>query len=217
MNNLATKTTEKASSKWLMLLLLIAIALTVWTAINSDNATEVETIELTDQAATTQGTQQQKSTEKPDSVISQGEVLALNTPDDLSANSRLIPWKKLKRERGNNQSAALFKVHSWLEVPIIKKTKPLPAPPPVAPPAPFTYMGKLEDTPKGTQVFLMANGRLFSVIQGEKIDQQWRLDTEDATTLRLTYLPLNLPQTLSKLAAAVTLEANQPVVEEMNQ
>ena len=79
-----------------------------------------------------------------------------------------------------------------------KKGKPLPPAPPVAPPAPFAYMGKIEDSPKGTLIFLMANNKVYSVALGEKIDSFWRLDAEDAQKLTLTYLPLNLRQTLSK-------------------
>ncbi len=210
MNNLAAKNTAKSSNKWLMLLLLIAIVLSVWTALYSDKASEVDTIELSEQTKTL-GENIQNSSKKKQTVEnkgSQNEVSPLSRPMATNTNNNLIPWQKLKRERSISQAANLFEAHSWLEVPQIKKTRRLPTPPPVAPVAPFTYMGKLEDTPKGTQVFLMANGRLFSVLQGEKIDQYWRLDAEDANSLRLTYLPLNLPQILSKSAtnaSAVTV------------
>lgn len=205
MNYLATKDTVKPSNKWLMLLLLIAIILTVWTALKSDNASEVDTIELSEQTKTTLGANKQNSNKKNEineKNGSQNEFLALTKPMATNTSHNLIPWKKLKREQSNNQPVNLFEVHSWLEVPQIKKTRPLPVPPPVAPAVPFSYMGKLEDTPKGTQVFLMTNGRLFSVLEGEKIDQHWRLDAENADSLHLTYLPLNLPKILSKSVTA---------------
>jgi hypothetical protein len=50
----------------------------------------------------------------------------------------------------------------------------------------------------------MLNGKLYTVVKGEKINQQWRFEAEDSNTLRLTYLPLNLVQTLSKAAKPST-------------
>jgi hypothetical protein len=94
----------------------------------------------------------------------------------------------------------------------VKKEKPLPPPAPVAPPAPFSYIGKLEDSPKETQIFLIANNKFYSVVKGENIDQYWRLEGEDANALQLTYIPLNLPQILSKSARPApinTVEMNQ--------
>jgi hypothetical protein len=73
-------------------------------------------------------------------------------------------------------------------------------------------VGKLENSPKGTQVFLMENNKLFSVLMGEKINAQWRLDSEDASSIRLTFIPLELKQVLSKSAKQVVqtaVEVNQ--------
>jgi hypothetical protein len=112
-----------------------------------------------------------------------------------------VPAEKSNDLRfAQNKAVDLFKVQSWE---VIKKVKPAPPPPPMAPPAPFVYMGKLEDTPKGTQLFLLANNRVITVIKGEKIDTLWRVDSEDANSIRLTYLPLNLPQTLTKNAKQI--------------
>jgi hypothetical protein len=107
----------------------------------------------------------------------------------------------------------VFKVHSWIVVPPVKKIKPAPPPPPVAPPAPFVYMGKLEDTPKGTLIFLMANNKLYSVIKGEKIDPLWRLDGEDMSSIHLTYIPLGLTQLLSKSARGMIASTPETPVE----
>jgi hypothetical protein len=46
--------------------------------------------------------------------------------------------------------------------------------------------------------FLIANNKVYSVKKGEKIDAFWRYDNEDANNIYMTYLPLNLPQVLSK-------------------
>ena len=96
----------------------------------------------------------------------------------------------------------LFKVHSWFVPPPVKKIPP--SSPPVAPPVPFAYMGKLENSPKGTLIFLLANNQLYSVTRGESVTPQWRLDMENENMLRFTYLPLGLPAVLLKSAPAIT-------------
>lgn len=187
----------KSSNKWLITLLLITVMLTVWMALRT-NPTNDEANEL-----------EVKHNDLPRKIqpLMTGELnIAIN-------QNNLIPWQELKREPLTDKANNLFKIHSWLVIPPVKKIKPLPPPPPVAPQAPFTYFGKLEDSPKGTLIFLMASDKLYSVVKGENINQQWRLDNEEENILRLTYLPLNLPQVVSKLTR--TLAA--PALADMNQ
>lgn len=204
MEGIALNVTTKPSNKLLMLVLLMTLAVTVWTALQED--------EVVDDLAVS------KPSRSPQVVSEKHEVTAsVNQPQLASdvgvsqTHEQLIPWQQLKREPLSSKPHDLFKVHSWVVIPPVKKVKPLPPPPPVAPPAPFTYVGKLEDTPTGTQVFLMLNGKLYSVVKGEKINQQWRFESEDANTLRLNYLPLNLVQTLSK-SARPPASATKPLV-----
>lgn len=187
----------KSSNKWLITLLLITLMLTVWMALRN-NPTNDEANEL-----------EVKHNDLPRKIqpLMTGKLnIAIN-------QNNLIPWQELKREPLTDNANNLFKIHSWLVIPPVKKIKPLPPPPPVAPQAPFTYFGKLEDSPKGTLIFLMASDKLYSVVKGENINQQWRLDNEEENILRLTYLPLNLPQVVSKLTK--TLAA--PALADMNQ
>lgn len=188
-------------SKGLLALLAIAVLLTLWTFMQSDDAETTDVIELADEPVSTNI----KTSTSPDAVAQ------LSQTEESSIAGNAIALNSWKREPLAAKPYNLFKVHSWLVVPPVKKVKPEPPPPPVAPPAPFTYMGKLEDTPKNTQIFLVANGKLYTTRAGEKIDQQWRLDAEEANSLRLTYLPLNLPQVLSKSARPAALLA--PVAE----
>jgi hypothetical protein len=176
----------QSSNKWLMILLTLSLILTIWLATQSDDA-EVSRneIELTSPTRS----------EKPAAFEESASNVA-GKPDTIIP---LVPWHKLERESLQKKINNPFKVHSWVVIPAEKKVKVIPLPP-VAPPVPFAYMGKIEDSPKTTQIFLIENGRLYTVSQGEKINQQWRLDAEDVSTLRLTYLPLNLPQVLSKFA-----------------
>ena len=95
----------------------------------------------------------------------------------------------------------LFKGHAWYVPPPPPKpvqVKVEPPPPPAAPPVPFFYMGKLEQAPQPTQVFLTANNKVLSVTVGKNVDTLWRLDKEEANTLTFTYLPLGLTKVLSK-------------------
>ena len=189
-------------SKWLLIPLLMSVILTLWLAIQGDDAEGDDAIELASQRAPSNI--HQLNIKK--GVVPSSHLVA-STPQNA-----LFAWHKLERAPLQNKTYNLFKVHSWLVVPPVKKIKAQPPPAPVAPPAPFTYVGRLEQTAKNTQIFMMANGKLYSTRQGEKIDQQWRLDAEDANVLRLTYLPLNLPQVLSKSAKPVD-PASAPIAE----
>ena len=192
----------KASNKWLMAILLLTVIATAWTALHEDSDKENIEVELQ------HSSNSKPSPLKPSSPISKSNqdlVLEQAVP---STKAALIPWQKLKRESSKTAAYDLFKVHSWLVIPPIKKVKPVPPPPPVAPPAPFTYMGKLDNTPTGTQIFLMANNKLYTVVKGQKIDGQWRFDNEEGELLRLTYLPLSLQQTLSKFAKPAVAQAD---------
>jgi hypothetical protein len=112
-------------------------------------------------------------------------------------------WASYQRSLNPIKSSDLFKPHSWYVPPPPPKVKPVvvapPPPKPVAPPAPFAYMGKLENVPGGTQYFLSSNNRVYTVQKGQSIDASWRLDGEDENALRLTHLPTGLVQTFSKL------------------
>lgn len=196
---------SRSFNKGLLSLLFITVALTLWTLLHNGKIKEDDTVELADREASAHF-------KKP---TVQNGIMQANQATISATQNGTIPLQKLKREPQSSKVYNLFKVHSWVVVPPTKKVKPAPPPPPVAPPAPYTYLGKLENSPKGTLIFLMANNKLYSVIKGEKIDQQWRLDAEETNALRLTYIPLNLTQTLSKLTRQVV--AVPVTTAEMNQ
>jgi hypothetical protein len=189
-NNMQAK---KPMNKWLVMLLALTFIATVWTAMHDKSPNENESVELVGVGTTN------KSRDAVDIHRRKSDShQATNLKRDVQDN--LIPWQKLKRAPLQGKPNDVFKVHSWVVVLPVKKVKPALPPPPVAPPVPFIYMGKLEDTPKGTLVFLMASNKLYSVVKGENVDQLWRLDTEDTNFVHLTYLPLGLTQILSKSA-----------------
>lgn len=90
-----------------------------------------------------------------------------------------------------------FKPTSWyVAPPPPPPPKPLPPPPPTAPPLPFTFMGRYEDGPKKV-ILLVKSDRIYTVSEGEVIDNTYRVDRLTDGQLDLTYLPLNIKQTLS--------------------
>jgi len=77
-----------------------------------------------------------------------------------------------------------------------KESRPVVAPL-MAPPIPFTYLGKIEEDGK-IEYFVLHQNKLFNLKVGQLVQGQWRLDSEDAKHLNWTFLPLKLPQTLPK-------------------
>lgn len=75
-------------------------------------------------------------------------------------------------------------------------SKPLPPPPPTAPPMPFTFMGRYEEG--GVRIILLVKGdRIYTVSEGDVIDNTYRVERLAGGQLELTYLPLAIRQTIS--------------------
>ncbi len=67
-----------------------------------------------------------------------------------------------------------------------------PPPPPSAPPFPYQLVGRLTD---GASRAVLNNAQRSAVVGvGEVVDGQWRVEAVEPAGLRLTYLPLGLPQ-----------------------
>lgn len=92
----------------------------------------------------------------------------------------------------------VFSAKSWYVPPPPPPPSSLrdaPPPPPMAPPLPFTYVGKLVEEGK-TTVFLATPDRNFMVKEGDVINGTYHVDQLKAPLMILTYLPLNIKQTL---------------------
>jgi hypothetical protein len=74
--------------------------------------------------------------------------------------------------------------------------KPLPPPPPTAPPLPFTYLGRYQESSKPI-FFLVKGDSVLSVSEGDVIEGAYRIDGVEGSLLNLTYLPLNIRQTIN--------------------
>lgn len=78
----------------------------------------------------------------------------------------------------------------------IEAAAAVPPPSQQAPPLPFTYLGRLSED-RDTTVFLAQGERNFVVKPGDVIDNHYRVEEVTDNAVSLTYLPLNLKQTLS--------------------
>jgi hypothetical protein len=71
-----------------------------------------------------------------------------------------------------------------------------PAPAPVtAPPLPFSYVGKFSDDNESV-FFLLRGDKLYKVRVGQVIDQNYRIEGVRGNALAITYLPLDIVQTV---------------------
>jgi len=96
---------------------------------------------------------------------------------------------------GKPAARDLFSTRNWNPPPPPPPPEQ-PAPPPVAPPLPYTFLGKkLEGD--AWEVFLARGEQTFVARASQVLENDWRVDKIAPPTLTLTYLPLDLPQTLS--------------------
>jgi hypothetical protein len=149
--------------KWLLVLLMATLLLTAWMALQEDESTETD---LVADGVIKPNTKKNTATVQSMQMV-EAPAIKPSIEDSLQANEDVLDNATFSNSADKRTSSALrvaknnagdlFKVQSWE---VIKKVKPSPPPPPTAPAAPFVYMGKLEDTPKGTQVFLVHNNRV---------------------------------------------------------
>jgi hypothetical protein len=114
---------------------------------------------------------------------------------------RLVPRAELV---GGDDEAiggdAVFGMQNWNPPqpapPAQANVAPPPPPPPMAPPLPFTYLGKANEAGRW-EVYLSQGEKTYVVKAKETIDGVYRVDAIAPPTLTLTYLPLNQVQTLN--------------------
>ena len=110
---------------------------------------------------------------------------------------RLAKLEKQRRERLKASDA--FNTTSWYVPPPPPKYVAPPPPPvivPTAPPLPFTYLGRYGDAPARV-VILCRGDRVYTVAVGEVIDNLYRVEQASGGKVDLTFLPLNIRQSLA--------------------
>ena len=116
----------------------------------------------------------------------------------LDGRARAIP----------HAGADLFTQLNWQPPPPPPAPPSPPAPPPKppepkAPPLPFSFIGMLERGTAKPEAFLAKADALLVVSVGDLLDNNtYRIDSLSANEVVMTYLPLNIQQTL--LAAGAT-------------
>ena len=127
---------------------------------------------------------------KSTSPQSAGLASALDMPGGLLVD-------KLKRPALPVTAKDMFPVQSWYVPPPPPKVVAAPPPVPVAPPFTYQYIGKMiEDENSHSAVFLENRSRIFIVRTGDKIEGKYRVDEIEPPLMTVTYLPLNIKQTV---------------------
>ena len=103
-----------------------------------------------------------------------------------------LELEKLELDKSREPIANAFEPRSWAPPP----PKSALPPPPQAPPLPYTYIGKIVDEGQ-VVVFLTRQERNYAVRSGDKLDDTYQVDDIKPNVMLLTYLPLNLQQSLT--------------------
>lgn len=179
---MATFSLEKISKNWVW----IALAVTVLTSFY------VSHLEDESAPAVVMPTNEISQTRKQASVMQQTAIT------NMSTQHLIVRDRVLKQGHANNLFRAFKNPASVVKIAPPSQQKTLNDEEFVVPPVPFRYVGKMDDSPKGSIVYLTANDKLYTVAKGEKVDAFWRFDEEFLLSLQFTYLPKNKPQVLIK-------------------
>lgn len=137
-------------------------------------------------------------------VVAPPQQIKSDSSFDLSSIKRMSPKP--------NKNSALFQSKSWYSPPPAPKPQlsALPPPAPTAPQLSFAFAGRMID---GDQMilFLSKNGRQYTVKIGDILDDTYRLDKVSNIDAVLTYLPMNIQQTLTFNSTAIgAITTNEP-------
>lgn len=171
----------KAGSRqrWIVLIALLTLALTAaaWVR-ESEKSSTVYVVEAPARNART--------------VRATAQAPARATPERVALD-------KLRSHRLELNNANPFEARSWKP-----PARPRPAgvaieappPPPMAPPLPFLYLGRLVSEDEDA-VFLTQGERNLVVHKGDVIDSLYRIDNLAESQVTLTHLPTGIQQTLA--------------------
>nr|WP_315484277.1 hypothetical protein [uncultured Undibacterium sp.] len=137
-----------------------------------------------------------KSTHKAPESGTNPSTMQKNTTEPLIA--QLINREALLGEQSNQdlKTSSLFHSQTWTPTLAPVKIIPQAAQLPVAPPIPFSVLGKKWEDGIW-EVFLGRNEQTFIVREKMILDDLYRIESIQPPTLTLTYLPLNQVQVLT--------------------
>lgn len=137
-------------------------------------------------------TPQQEKAAQPARTHSAAKRTEEETRVELERLEKAASQQKNKKKVGN-----AFGSTSWyVPPPPPPKAKPLPPPEPTAPPLPFSYLGLYEGG-AGKVIMLVKGDHIYTVGVGDVIDNTYRIDSFNQGAVEMTYLPLNIKQSLS--------------------
>lgn len=108
-----------------------------------------------------------------------------------SGRSDEVPTIALSRKPPAEEMSDVFRSTSWYVPP----PPPEPAPP-APPPLPFTYIGMMQEG-MGKVVFLAKQDNSYAIRKGDVLDGTYRVEEIKESEVVLTYLPLNMKQSMS--------------------
>ncbi|MFH1493482.1 MAG: hypothetical protein ABIG70_01625 [Pseudomonadota bacterium] len=162
----------------------VSVAAIVLTAVSDDGGDTVPTAKARVQAPLKSAVPQKRSPE------------AVHVELERMTRPPLPQEGEAEIEVGN-----VFAATSWyVPPPPPPPAKPAPPPKPTAPPLPFSYLGRYEDA--ALVIMLVKGDRVYTVSVGDVIENTYRVERVSAGMVELTYLPLNIRQTLSTGAAS---------------
>ena len=146
---------------------------------------------------------------RSDNRLSGGSSSSSNTDKQRAHEAGHVELERLARLELQNKDRKnvgdAFNTNSWYAPPSPAHTSSpsnLIAPPPpaevvqVAPPLPFTYLGRYGDTP--SRIIILAKGeRVYTVAVGDVIENSYRVEKFTPGMVNLTYLPLGIEQHLA--------------------
>ena len=109
--------------------------------------------------------------------------------DSVQTSDGLL--SKLKRQRLPENERDMFLSKSWFVPP-----PPPKAVQPTAPQFPFVYMGQLAEEGEKEIILLTKQNRNYQVREGDVLDGIYHVDEVSPPVMTLTYLPLNIKQTI---------------------
>lgn len=179
---MATFSLEKISKNWVWIALVVTVLTSFYVSHLEDESLSVVL----------------KPAKKMSQTPKRTLVMEQTAITNMSVQPLIVRDRVLKQDHANNLFKAYKNPALMLKISPSSQQKKLSDEEFVVPPVPFRYVGKMDDSPKGSVVYLTANDKLYTVAKGEKVDAFWRFDEEFLLSLQFTYLPKNKPQVLIK-------------------
>lgn len=176
-----------------VILLGSGLLLAAWLAFFADKTPDGEVIEAVAPASKKKTVMQAQGIVDSNKSLSQENRSKAGKTSESLVIASIIDRKSLIAGdyKGND---SFFGAQSWTPPPP-PAVKPPPPPPPTAPPLPFRYLGKKTDDGP-IEVYLVNGDHTYIVQEKTVLDNLYRVDAIQPTTMTITYLPLNQVQTL---------------------